>query len=201
MNPRVEKLFKLPIYQRLLILGIVLVAIAGGFVYLLILPEYSELKNLKEQSAQLETKIQQDRSIVNNLPQFKAEYERMKEQLGKALSELPNEKEIPTLLTSIASVAKENGLDVIRFKPGNEVRKGFYAEVPVELKLTGSYHQTAMFFDAVSNLSRIVNIQNLTMGGAKTAEGTTALSVDCLATTFRFIEESAQQGNPAEQKK
>jgi type IV pilus assembly protein PilO len=108
--------------------------------------------------------------------------------LDLALAELPNQKEIPTLLTNIASLAKDNGLDVLLFRPGGEINKGFYAEVPVQLKLVGSYHEVAMFFYHVGNMSRIVNINNLNMGGAKADGGRNLLAVDCLATTFRFIE-------------
>jgi type IV pilus assembly protein PilO len=89
-------------------------------------------------------------------------------------------------------------LDVLRFKPSSEVAKGFYAEVPVDLKLTGSYHQAGAFFDAVSKMERIVNIQGLTLGGAKDVDGRTALSIDCRAITFRFIENPPA---PAAQKK
>lgn len=194
MNPRVEKILKLPLSQRILILcGFVLV-VAGGFVYLFYLPKHEELTNLRQKNGQLEAKLAEDRRIAADLPRFKAEYEKMKEQLNQALTELPNEKEIPTLLTSIASLAKSSGLDVLRFKPGSESPKGFYAEVPVELKLSGSYHEAGVFFSSVANLPRIVNINNLTMGSAKTEDGRTSLSVDCLATTFRFIEEGQKEG-------
>jgi type IV pilus assembly protein PilO len=118
----------------------------------------------------------------------------MEQQLESALSELPNDREIPTLLTSIASMAKDNGLEVLRFKPGKENPKGFYAEVPVELKLVGSFHQVAMFYQAVSNLSRIVNIGNLNIAVSGGKGNENLLSVECLATTFRFLEESTSTG-------
>lgn len=191
MHPRVEKLLKLPLYQKMLIFFGTLVVLAGLIIWFLIVPKHQELAQLRQKHQQLQAKLQEDQRIADNLPMFKAEYEKMKEQLTAALTELPNEKEIPALLTSIASLANDNGLDVLRFKPGSEVPKGFYAEVPVELKLTGSYHQVAMFCNAVADLSRIVNINNLSLGGAKKAEGVTNLSVDCLVTTFRFIEEKA----------
>jgi len=188
MNPRVEKLLKLPAYQRGLILCVVLLLVIGGFVYFLYLPEHEEYRQLLETGNTLQAKLEQDRRIARDLPKFEAEYERMKQQLEEALTQLPNEKEIPTLLTNIASLAKEQGLDVLRFKPRGEVPKGFYAEVPVELKLSGSFHQIALFFQSVGELPRIVNMGNLNMGSAKTTDGRTVLSVDCLATTFRFIE-------------
>jgi len=190
MNPRVEKLLKLPAYQRGLILCVAVLLIIGAFAYTLYLPKHKEYRQLLETGATLQAKLEQDRRIANDLPKFEAEYKRMQQQLEEALTQLPNEKEIPALLTNIASLAKDEGLEVLRFKPGGEVPKGFYAEVPVELKLSGSFHQIALFFQSVGQLPRIVNMGNLSMGGAKTTDDRTVLSVGCLATTFRFIASS-----------
>jgi type IV pilus assembly protein PilO len=197
MNPQLEKALKLPLYQRLIIVFAIVGAIAAAFFYLLYLPESENLQRLVAQNQTLETKLAEDRRIASNLPKFKEEYEKMKEQLDQALTELPNEREIPGLLSSIASLAKDNGLDVLRFKPGQERPSGFYAEVPIELKLTGSFHQLASFSQAVGDLPRIVNLNNLSMGAPKVVEGKAQLSIDCLAVTYRFIEEpKAVQGPP-----
>lgn len=190
MNPRLEKILKLPPYQRCLILVGLLLAIAGAFVYLFYLPQKDELGKLRIKEASLQARLGESQRIARNLPKFKAEYEKMQGRLNEALSELPNAKEIPTLLTSISSLAKENGLDILRFKPDGERPRGFYAEVPVELKLTGSYNQVALFFQSVGNLPRIVNIGNLSLGSPKRGDNGTTLSVNCLATTFRFLEKS-----------
>ena len=194
MNPNVEKLLKLPAYQRLMILLGALALIVGLLVYLFYLPLQEEYGRLKTQNATLQVKVEEDTRIASNLPAFKAEYQKMEQQLESALSELPNDREIPTLLTSIASMAKDNGLEVLRFKPGKENPKGFYAEVPVELKLVGSFHQVAMFYQAVSNLSRIVNIGNLNIAVSGGKGNENLLSVECLATTFRFLEDSTTTG-------
>jgi type IV pilus assembly protein PilO len=191
MNPRVEKFLKLPAYQRGLLLCLILLLIVGAFVNFLYLPQHVEYQQVLDTGATLQAKLEQDRRIARDLPKFEAEYQRMQQQLNEALAQLPNEKEIPTLLTNIASLARDQGLDVLRFKPGGEVARGFYAEVPVELKLSGSFHQIALFFQSVGDLPRIVNMGNLTMGGAKTTDGRTLLTVDCLATTFRFIESAS----------
>lgn len=191
MNPRVEKILRLPKYKRILILLGLMAVVVAGFVYGLYLPQQDALALVREENVTLEAKLQEGRRIAADLPKFKAEYEKMQEQLKLALTELPDSREIPTLLTGIATRAKDNGLSVLRFKPGNETPQGFYAEVPVELKLSGSFHEFAMFFASVGNMPRIVNIGNLTMGNSKQDGRRTELSVDCLATTFRFLEESA----------
>lgn len=203
MNPQVEKFLKLPFYQRLLVVLGVAAVLIGLFVYLLFLPKLDEYKGLIAKSETLQGKILESRRIADNLPKFQQEYEKMQARLEQALTELPNDKEIPTLLTNLASLAKDNGLEVRRFKPGNEVPKGFYAEVPVELALTGSYHQVGKFFYDVSEMSRIVNIGNVTLGGAKPVgkgEERMNLEIACLATTFRFVSNPQQPAGGAQKK-
>ena len=189
MNPRVEWFLRRPAYQRALMMLAVMVLVAVAFVFLLYLPKDEEYANLQKENQRVLAKLQEDRRISADLPRFKAEYQKMKLQLDQALTELPNEKEIPSLLTTVASLAKENGLDVLRFKPGSERPQGFYAEVPVDLKLEGTYHQVAKFFFDVGDLPRIVNIGKVSMGLARGGKSD-QLSVDCLAVTFRFLEGS-----------
>jgi len=69
------------------------------------------------------------------------------------------------------------------FQPKKEKKRDFYAEIPVDLKISGSYHNLAVFFDSISRLSRIVNIRNL-----KLKEGKKKLNIDCQAVTYRFLE-------------
>jgi len=187
MDARVEKVLKLPFYQRVLLLGALMAVIIGLFVYLAYMPAMEELANLRQQNDSLSAKLQQDQRIANNLPKFQAEYEKMKQRLEEALLELPNEKEIPTLLTNIGGLAKESGLEIQLFKPQNEVPRGFYAEVPVTLKLVGSYHEMAMFAYRVGKLSRIVNLANVQLKGRGADAGRALLGIDCTAVTFRFL--------------
>lgn len=196
MNPRVEWVLKRPRYQRLLILVGVLALIVCMFVWMIFIPKQELYTQLQSQSASLQVKLEADRRIAANLPKFKAEYEKMLGQLDQALTELPNGREIPKLITSISSRAKGSGLDVLSFRPGAEVPKGFYAEVPVSLKVEGTFHQVANFFYAVGTLPRIVNITNVKIGTKANQAGANSLSVDCLATTFRFLENSTNQAKP-----
>ncbi len=194
MNSQVEKVFNLPAYQRIIIVVLIMVALAAGFYFLIYQAQLEEHGSLIKKRAAAEIQLQKNQKIANNLAVYRAEYEKMQVRLDEALGELPLKKEIPNLLTSIGDLAKEKGLEILRFKPAKESIKGFYAEVPVTLKLAGSYHQAAAFFDAVSRMERIVNIKGLTLGAAKNVQGKTTLGVNCSAITFRFVE------NPTEPK-
>lgn len=193
MNPQVEKFLKLPLYQRALILVGFNAAILGACIYFIFLPQYKEYTTLVTKHQQVRDQLAKDQKIADNLPKFKAEYEKMNERLAQALTELPNAKEIPALLTNIASLARDNGLEVLQFKPGADAVKGFYADVPVGLKVVGNYHQVAKFFFDVGSLPRIVNIGSVTIGGAKIENNRLQLTVECLATTFRFVDEKQPQ--------
>lgn len=201
MDARVEKVLNLPAYQRILIVLVLMVAIGAGFYFLVYQGQVDEYDRLvgKRDSALVELKKNQ--RIAAKLDVYRKEYEKLELDLQKALGELPLKKEIPSLLTNIAELAKEKGLDILRFKPQKETPQGFYAEVPVELKLGGSYHQAALFFDAVGKMERIVNVQGLKMGGAKQVDGLTRLSIDCRAVTFRFLEEAPVRGKKGGKKK
>ncbi|MCK5914267.1 MAG: type 4a pilus biogenesis protein PilO [Desulfuromusa sp.] len=193
MNSRVEKVLNLPTYQRVVISLIFMALLGAGFYFLLYQAQLEQYDGLLVRRDAAQVKLLKNQKIANNLAVYRAEYEKLQVKLDEALGELPLQREIPGLLISIGDLAKEKGLEILRFKPTPEVAKGFYAEVPVALKLSGSYHQTAAFFDAVSKMERIVNIQGLTMGGAKDVKGKTTLGIDCRAITFRFVENPPEQ--------
>lgn len=189
MNPKIEKLLKLPLYQRVSILSVLLLLVVGAFVWFLWLPEFEKLGEMEQEVSRLDTELIQKRQIANNLPKFKEEFAKMERLLEEALTQLPNKQEIPSLLTSLATLAKESGLEVVSFTPRGEVNKGFYAEVAANLDLIGSYHQVVEFAQAVSRLSRIVNLNDLTLTMGKVEDNRAVLRINCKVTTFRFVEQ------------
>ncbi len=188
MNPQVEKILKLPTKQKILILLLVVIVEAAALVWFVYLPKHKELTGLQVELAKLQSEIDEKTRIANNLPRLQKEYDQLNIELALALTELPNSKEIPSLLTSITTVGKSAGLDFLVFKPKGEVLKDFYAEVPVDITVSGSYFSVANFFAAVSNLPRIVNISNVVFSDIKNVNNRMMTKVTCLATTFRFLD-------------
>jgi type IV pilus assembly protein PilO len=188
MNPQIEKILKLPTKQKILILVLVAVIEAAAMIWFLYLPKHQELTALKVELTKLQSEIDEKTRIANNLPRLQKEFEQLNIELAQALTELPNSKEIPSLLTSITSVGKNAGLDFLMFKPKGEVPKDFYAEVPVDIIVSGSYFSVANFFAAVANLPRIVNISNVAFSDIKNVNNRMMTKVTCLATTFRFLD-------------
>ncbi|HKJ29781.1 MAG TPA: type 4a pilus biogenesis protein PilO [Desulfuromonadales bacterium] len=194
MNPKLEKLLKLPLYQRVAILAVLVVLLVGAFTWVALLPEYEKIGEMDQELSRLEADLVQKQRIANNLPKFKAEFLKLEEQLKAALTQLPNKKEIPSLLTNLATIARDNGLDVVSFSPRGEVSKGFYAEVPGSVDLVGTYHQIAEFAQAVSKLSRIVNLSDLELSSPKVEGDVAVLKIKCKVTTFRFVDNVDKKG-------
>lgn len=187
MDPRIEKIIKLPAKQKIMVVVIIMAAEIAGAWFLAIKPKQDLLAQKLSTLDGLKGQIVELKKVAANLPRFKAEYEDLKRKLEAALTELPNQKEIPSLLTAITTAGKGAGLDFLVFRPKNEEPKDFYARVPVDIVVSGTFYNVMNFFNAVSQLPRIVNIGNVNFD-VKTERGRTMARVTCLATTFRFLD-------------
>jgi type IV pilus assembly protein PilO len=187
MDPSVEKILKLPNKQKIAIFVAVLLLESAALIWFVYLPKHKQLIELRELQVKLQADVAEKTRIANNLPKIQKEYNNLNLELEKALTELPNSREIPTLLTTITTTGKNAGLDFMVFKPKPEVKKDFYAEVPVDITIAGSYYSVANFFAAVANLPRIVNIANVDFAEVKSVNNRMMTKVNCLATTFRFL--------------
>jgi len=201
MHPQVEKIFNMPMKQKVSVVILLVIAIGAGFFFGLERPKLAELKSLQGKLDKLRAEVSETRKLANNLPKFKAEYDGLKRDLDNALTELPNSKEIPSLLTSITTAGKSAGLDFLVFRPKGETPNDFYAEVPVDIVVSGPFVGIANFFVAVGNLPRIVNISNVAFSDIRNEKGRNVVKVNCKATTFRFLEKTEIKDPKNEKKK
>jgi type IV pilus assembly protein PilO len=151
---------------------------------------------LVEKIEGLNKSIAQEKRIARDLNKFRQEVRDLEVQLKFALQELPDKREIADLLTSISNLARDAGLVVNLFKTVPENFREFYAEVPVQISVEGSYHQTVSFFDEVRRLPRIINISQISMRSPKMRDGGMAVTTDCLATTFTYLDEAERAKLP-----
>jgi len=201
MDLGLEKITKLPTKQKIALLVLILIAIGCALFFLLLKPKYKELKELEEKLTGLKTQIEENRKLAANLPVLIKDYERLQKELELALTELPNQKEIPALLTSVTDEGKRAGLDFLLFRPKGEEPKDFYAAVPVDITVSGTYASVGNFFSAVSRLPRIVNISNVVFSDIKNTGEKPRLKVTCLATTFRFLDKKELKDEKKDTKK
>ena len=183
-----ESIVKLPASRKLLILFALIAAVVGLYLYLIYWPNLELLKKKKADMAVLERQVRELRIVAANMKQFQAEAVRLREELRVAITQLPTSKEIPTLLSNVSQLGKDAGLEFLLFKPAPEVNKEFYAEIPVEIRVKGTYHDVANFFDKVGKLPRIVNISEVSIDNAKETRGRWEVNTACTATTFKFVE-------------
>jgi type IV pilus assembly protein PilO len=192
ITARLEAFAKLPRGYRLAAIPVVCLLVLGLYGYLLYQPARTELTRVEQQERDLQRQVSEVRAIVANLAAFEQELADLEQKLKLALRQLPDSKELPVLLTDITSLGKDAGLEFKLFRPKEEVRRDFYAEVPIDIEFSGTYHEIARFFDKVANLPRIVNVSRMDMSLANADSDSTVLNVRGQATTFRFIEQAAQ---------
>src|SRR5574341_1632412 len=153
----------IPKRQRYMLFGLLGAAILVAYVYLLMMPLWAEKGKLEGDLQKLQADLDQKRIIAANRPKLEAEIKALEQQLAVALVKLPEEKEIPKLLTQVNTLGQQNGLEFLLFRPVAPVRKGFYAEVPIDIRVEGQYHTLGAFLDRVSKLERIVNVADIKM--------------------------------------
>jgi type IV pilus assembly protein PilO len=192
---KIEKLSK--IYRLLLSVGIFLIFIAAA-VFLFYMPKYKTIDTLDKKLTKLEAELRTAKKNAKDLKKFQNKMKDAEERFKIVMKSLPEKEEIPSLLTSISDSGKESGLEFLLFKPKNEQKKDFYAEIPVAMKVNGDFHNVAIFFDRVARLSRVVNIRDISI---KPVKGTDLLTTACTAVTYKFIESAPPSKKKSANKK
>ncbi|MGH7821206.1 MAG: type 4a pilus biogenesis protein PilO [Candidatus Binatia bacterium] len=189
MNEILDRLFALERNQRLMVYGVLLGLIGLSYWYFLYSPKSLALADLEQRAESLRIEEQKKSRMAAQLERYRREVKELDAQLKKALAQLPDQKEIPDLLSTVSSVGRDSGLDIVLFRQRPEAYHDFYAEVPVEMLMRGTYAQVTRFLEKVSELNRIVNITDISMKTPVINEGRVMLDTSCTAVTFRFLSE------------
>lgn len=194
-----DKISKVRMVHRVLILVVTVVVLLGIFLYF-VHTKTKEIASVKSDLDKLENKINHAKKKEKDLEKLEAELTEAQDQLIVALRLLPEASEIPSLLKSITKLGNDSHLQFLLFSPEREVPKEeLYVEIPVSMEVMGGYHDVAMFFDKIGKLDRIVNIANVSMKPAK--PDTTMLRTKCRALTYRFKEKEKAKGVQKKKKK
>ncbi len=194
MAPKLSDLSKLPPKQKILVTVLLSVMVAVGYYYLYYSEASKRIDSLQARLAEMSSKIKEQEVIARNLPSFRLEVTKLEEQLKVLLDQLPNSAELPSLLNNLSELARDSRLDVLKFTPRPEVKKDFYAEIPVSIAVFGNYKSFILFADKVSHLPRIVNLSDINFSQPKRGgDGQMQVNVTCSATTFRFLEQAPPQ--------
>jgi len=182
-----NKVSQLNINHKLLICAATVLVPIAAFYFLYYSPKSESITTLERNIAGLKNELRMVKGNAAKLAEQKALLKKVDEQFKVASLVIPDNKEIPSLLTSFSSQATGAGLDILSFTPTAERPQQFYAEIPVSLSVTGSYHNVGHFLDTVSKLPRIVNVGSIKLDFPKMQDGQMLLRSSINLVTYKFI--------------
>lgn len=173
-----------PLIPRMLcaVGALVGVVIAGWFAYLA--GQQEELEAGKQEEVQLKEAYRSKVRQAINLPALRQQKEQVNEYVATLEKQLPSKAEMDALLSEINQAGLGRSLQFELFKPGQVVVRDYYAELPISLRVTGSYHDIGSFTSDIAHLPRIVTLNNLSLAGGKDQ-----LVLEATAKTFRYLDQ------------
>ncbi|WP_233702116.1 type 4a pilus biogenesis protein PilO [Iodobacter ciconiae] len=172
-----------------LIVTVFAVLIFGGYFYVWS-SQMEELETGLAKEEQLKKDFIDKKSKAINLDAYRQQLQEIQQSFGALLRQLPNKSEMESLLTEINQAGVGRGLFFELFKPGLEVKTSEFAELPIDIRISGSYHDLAAFVSDVAQLSRIVTLSNLQLVSTKDPE---VISMQAIAKTYRSLDEAELQ--------
>ena len=173
-----------------IVAGLLIFAVIWGAGYYFIIKDKRiELAQLEQTETELRASFEIKQSKAVNLEAYKEQMKEMELSFASMLQQLPRKSEVADLLVDISRTGLVNGLEFELFKPEEERPIDFYIELPITMRVTGSYHQFAEFISGIAALPRIVTLHNFKMGPL-TSDGN--MTMDITAKTYRYFDE---QGN------
>ena len=193
MKELLDRILALPRQQRIGILAGLIIGLLALDYFFLYSPQSLTISQLTENIGKMQQERDKKKQLVANLPRLEQQLKELDGRLRQAVAQLPDQKEIPDLLSNISSKATESGLEILMFRPRAENPQDFYSEIPVDVVVRGGFHQLVAFFDEVGRLNRLVNIRNIEIRNPKVQGERVSLDATTLATTFRFLDETERK--------
>jgi type IV pilus assembly protein PilO len=182
-----DKLKKLKNVHKLAILLGAVVLIGLIFYFVLYSPVQSDIEKVEKSIAKLQKELKEFRKRTTDPTQLKAEVEALRAEFRAYKRFLPDKKEVPGLLDQISENGADSGVRVLLIKPGPEKLHDIYAEIPFRLDLQGAYLDLATFFYRVSQMPRIVTINDVNLGSPQLRNERVTLTATCQAKTYRLM--------------
>jgi type IV pilus assembly protein PilO len=194
VNALIERLLELPPRQRILAIVGAVAAVVLLYAYFLYWPREAQIEEKTKQVENLRRDRDRKAALVGNIEAARREVQKLDGDLRAAVAQLPDTKEIPELLSAVSSLGIESGLEIVQFKQREEEYADFYARVPVDIVVRGTFHQVVSFFDKVGRMPRIVNVSEVSIKAPQRIEGNEVLlDTSCAAVTFRFLDDAERE--------
>jgi len=183
-----------PIALKTIATIIVCIAVLGAGYWFDTQHQLVELENAEKKEGELKTKFETKQAKAVNLEAYKQQMVEMNSTFGTMLRQLPSKTEVAGLLVDISQTGLASGLEFELFQPSGEKPAEFYAELPINIRVTGNYHRFGNFVSGVAALPRIVTLHDISI--SPTGE---TFTMNAMAKTYRYIDESEQ--TPTKKKK
>ena len=182
----------LPLYAKILISLIPAVILSAAIMIMVIVPKQKEIKELDAKIDTQNNEIAASQAKVAKLDILKQENQRLINRINELKEQLPEEKEISSLLKQVSDLGIAAGLSIKSWKPGPKTThpSGIVYEIPVSVDVEGTYHNLGYFLSSLTRLNRIVNISNMKLGSPKLVKNENLLSASFKASTFSAIPEA-----------
>lgn len=181
LNP--EILLRVPDWAKALtLLGIASLA-AGLFWWFIYVPHQKTVTEMEQRVSTLKVQYQRKEKQVANLPALRDQLDQLENRMDQALERLPDRTEVAGLLLEVTQAGRSEGLTFELFKPGKQKEKEYYAALPVEVEVTGSYNAMGRFLAATASLERIVSMDNLRLTKGRDEQ----LIMKGQAKTYRYL--------------
>jgi type IV pilus assembly protein PilO len=199
LDPRDPGRWPLPVLAGAVALAFLAVALVG--MYLLVWnAQRPELQRRQDEEQQLRQQFRDKHAKAVNLDIYKQQLKDIERSFGALLRQLPGKTEVPNLLVDISQTGLAAGLQEKLFQPQPEVKKDFYAELPIKIRLTGSYHQFGEFVSGIAALPRIVTLHDIDIK-PDNKDAYDQLSLQLTAKTYRYLDEEEVAAAEANKKK
>jgi type IV pilus assembly protein PilO len=167
-----------PLSIKVIAVTLISGAVLGAGLWLDTRRQLDTLESVRATEKTLKTEFQDKQAKASNLDAYKVQMEEMKRSFGAMLRQLPSKTEVAELLVDISQTGLQSGLEFELFKPEGERPADFYAELPIKIKVAGTYHEFGQFVSEVAALPRIVTLQDFSIGPLSANQGGKKLSQD-----------------------
>lgn len=186
------KLENLPRYVQVLLFALLVLGLSALFHAFYLKGALEERDALRSEVQKLEKSVAEATAIANQLERFKKELAQLEERLNQLRGILPAEKETPMVLRSVHQMALSSNLKITKFNPSPTVPRAFYVDWPISLETQGNYNGLGLFFEKVSQFTRIINVDNISIKAVDgSMDSQRTVTAACTATTFVFREDLA----------
>ncbi|MET0070874.1 MAG: type 4a pilus biogenesis protein PilO [Candidatus Thiodiazotropha sp.] len=179
-----------PIKVIVVILAAIIVLVAG--YYLVVEDDINSLEGVQKKEQELRADFSKKQKKASNLEAYRKQLEEMNQSFGTMLRQLPDKTEVAELLVDVSQTGLASGLEFELFKPQEEVPREFYAELPIQVKVTGQYHEFGHFISGLAALPRIVTIHDVKISRVSKEDANADLLMEATAKTYRYLDEEEE---------